>query len=199
MQGNPTQVSHRWAPKTCHWNSLPSLAGNRLSSYSSKDISGACGMILYNKNIKLWYYSTSPAYKVPITTVETQTQRTDLWTVWEAEEGWTERVSWGQTHHRGQSSQPLGIWCRTRGQPSARDLRRRWAAVGDGREAQGGREVFIPVADPGWWQKPTQFCKAIIFKLKKKIKKKESHVEIWPKKQKENRKIKKKPGAMGAD
>ena len=146
-QWNPTQVSHRWAPKTCHWNSLPSLAGNRLSSYSSKDISGACGMILYNKNIKLWYYSTSPAYKVPITTVETQTQRTDLWTVWEAEEGWTERVSWGQTHHRGQSSQPLGIWCRTR---RAAQCSGPPTAVGCGGRWEGGSRRKGSVYTCGW-------------------------------------------------
>ena len=44
-----------------------------------------------------------------------------------------------------------------------------WDRVGDGREVQEGGDKCIPVADScRVWQKRAQYCKAIIFQLKKK-------------------------------
>ena len=46
-----------------------------------------------------------------------------------------------------------------------------WDRVGDGREVQEGGDKCIPVADScRVWQKRAQYCKAIIFQLKKKKK-----------------------------
>ena len=47
-----------------------------------------------------------------------------------------------------------------------------WEGEGDGREVPEGGEICIPIAD-SWihvdvWQKPTKFCKAVIFQLKNK-------------------------------
>ena len=47
-----------------------------------------------------------------------------------------------------------------------------WCQEGDGREVPEGGEICIPMAD-SWihvdvWQKPTKFCKAVIFQLKNK-------------------------------
>ena len=42
-----------------------------------------------------------------------------------------------------------------------------WDGVGGGREAQEGGDICMPVADHvDVWQKPTQYCKAIILQLK---------------------------------
>ena len=37
--------------------------------------------------------------------------------------------------------------------------------VGGGREFQEGEDICMPVADVSVWQKPTQYCKAIILQL----------------------------------
>ena len=38
-----------------------------------------------------------------------------------------------------------------------------WDGVGDGRRIQEGGDICIPVADhDDEWQRPTQYCKAII-------------------------------------
>ena len=39
-----------------------------------------------------------------------------------------------------------------------------WDRVGGGREVQEGGNIHVDV-----WQKPTQYCKAIIFQLKKNL------------------------------
>ena len=49
----------------------------------------------------------------------------------------------------------------------------RWDGVGDGREVQGEGDmyVYLWLIHADTWQKPTQYCKAIILQLKLKIKK----------------------------
>ena len=43
-----------------------------------------------------------------------------------------------------------------------------WDGVGDGRGVQGGRTyVYLWLIHVGVWQKPSQYCKAIILQLKK--------------------------------
>ena len=43
-----------------------------------------------------------------------------------------------------------------------------WDGVGDGREVQEGGDICIPMGDSCFdvWQKPTQYCKAIVLQLK---------------------------------
>ena len=41
--------------------------------------------------------------------------------------------------------------------------------VGGGREFQEGEDICMPVADVSVWQKPTQYCKAIILQLEIKF------------------------------
>ena len=53
-------------------------------------------------------------------------------------------------------------------QPMLHDSLEGWDGVGDGRGVQGGRTyVYLWLIHVGVWQKPSQYCKAIILQLKK--------------------------------
>ena len=66
----------------------------------------------------------------------------------------------------------MGICCMTQGTQCLCSKLEGWCEEGDGREVPEGGEICIPMAD-SWihvdvWQKPTKFCKAVIFQLKNK-------------------------------
>ena len=64
----------------------------------------------------------------------------------------------------------MGICCMTQGTQCLCSKLEGWYEEGDGREVPEGGEICIPMTD-SWihvdvWQKPTKFCKAVIFQLK---------------------------------
>ena len=42
----------------------------------------------------------------------------------------------------------------------------RWDGVGGGREVQEGGDIYLWLIHADLWQKPTQYCKAIVLQLK---------------------------------
>ena len=82
--------------------------------------------------------------------------RKEGWDVWSEQRGSLPSV-W-KTGSRGNLPYDSGNW------HGPCDNLERWGGQGDGEEAEEG-----PMADSfGVWQKPTKFCKAIIFQLKNK-------------------------------
>ena len=76
--------------------------------------------------------------------------------------GWMERVARQCAHRHMRNRSPAGICCLAQGaQTRAGDNPK------GGREVPEGEDICIPMADSCWgMQKPIQYCKAIILKLK---------------------------------
>ena len=84
--------------------------------------------------------------------VETQTQRTDLWTQWGKERvGRTERVAWKRIHptRKTDGQRECAMWLREL-HPVFCDHLQGWDGDGGGTEAQGGGDKWIPMADSHW-------------------------------------------------
>ena len=66
-----------------------------------------------------------------------------------------------------EAGEPVGICCTTQLKPRLCDTLEGWDGVGGGGEFQeGGTYAYLWLIHADIWQKPTQYCKAIILQLK---------------------------------
>ena len=105
--------------------------------------------------------------------METQTYRRDLWTRRGKERvGWTKRVALTLTLYHVEDRQPAAIcWMMQGAQPSALWQPRGvgWGGRWEGRVKRAGTHLWLICVDV--WQKPTQYCKAIVLQFKINLKK----------------------------
>ena len=110
----------------------------------------------------------SIAWKICKTEKESQTYRTDFWTLWEKERvGWSKRIALKHVYYQLWHRSPVQVWCMR--QVLGAGALQRPRGMG-----WGGRWV----GDSGWgthvnpwpihinvWQKPLQYCKVISLQL----------------------------------
>ena len=100
-----------------------------------------------------------------------------LWTQWGKERvEQTEKVTWKYIHYHKRNSQPAGICYMTQGAHTSA-LWQSKGVGGVGRREVGSRgrgHVYLWLMHVDVWQKPTQYCKAIILQLNKKKKNKKN-------------------------